>query len=87
MAGSSRASSVRAGESSRVRKHIRRLEPEEESVLINEPLPGVNVPVKSEWEEAPLRARDVPIPRTTEELIPKLMQQKLHAHRIATSAC
>ena len=66
---------------------IRRLEPEEESVLISEPLPEVNVPVKSKWEEAPLRVRDAPSPRTTNELIPTRMQQRLHAHRIATSAC
>ena len=66
---------------------LRRLEPESEEVLINEPFPVVNEPVVAEWESAPAGQHVKPAPRSTNELIPFDMQRRLREHRIRTTAC
>lgn len=66
---------------------LRRLEPELEAVLLREPFPVVNKPVVAEWEPAPAVQGEKPRPRSTNELIPFAMQNRLRDHRIRTTAC
>lgn len=66
---------------------LRRLEPEREEVLVDEPFPAVNVPVQDSWEDPPPSRGDVPAPRTTNQLIPLGMQRQLRAHATRTRAC
>ena len=66
---------------------LRRLEPEIVEVLRFEPLPAVNVMPCSEAPAPEVELRPIPRPLTTDELIPKAMQQRLHQHRRQVAAC
>ena len=66
---------------------LRRLEPELPSVLRLEPLPAVNIMPKTDPLEPPRETRAPPPPLTTNQLIPKPMQNKLHQHRVTVAAC
>ena len=66
---------------------LRRLLPENESVLIAEPFPLVNLPVVAPWEEAPTESRPSPTPRSTDELIPRGIQEALLRHGVQVHAC
>ena len=66
---------------------LRRLEPEIVEVLRFEPLPAVNVMPCSEAPAPEVELRPIPRPLTTDELIPKAMQQRLHQHRRRVAAC
>ena len=66
---------------------MRRLLPEENHVLISEPFPQVNLPVVADWEEAPTELREQPAPRSTDQLIPRSMQEDLLRHGRDVHAC
>ena len=66
---------------------IRRLEPEVDSVLLDEPMPAANVPPVREWAAAPAADAAPPPPRRTDDLIPRAMQKRLADFRRAVGAC
>lgn len=66
---------------------LRRLEPELQEVLQLESLPVANIMPLTVAPPPPVELRTPPEPLTTDELIPKLMQAKLHQHRVRVSAC
>ena len=66
---------------------MRRLIPEDHQVLLSEPFPQVNLPVVADWEEAPTESRERPEPRSTDQLIPRSMQEDLLQHGKAVHAC
>lgn len=66
---------------------LRRLEPELKEVLQIEPLPDVNVMPLTVAAPSPAERRVPPRPLTTDELIPKSMQARLHKHRLQVAAC
>jgi hypothetical protein len=49
---------------------LRQLDVESDDVLLREPLPSCNIPVRSDPEDPPSQQPDAPGPFTTEELIP-----------------
>ena len=69
------------------RSSLRRLEPEVESVLRDEPLPVANAAPETLWAEAPARAANPPGPLRTDEVFPPVMLSKLHSFRVAIGAC
>ena len=66
---------------------IRRLEPELDEALQQQPFPESNIPPDSAWVEPPLVDADRPPPLTTAELMPAAIQQQLRDFRIAIKAC
>ena len=66
---------------------LRKLEPERFEVLQREPLPIANVPVKAAWKQPPVMLGSPPPSRTTDELIPRVMQAKLRETRVRVAAC
>ena len=67
---------------------MRRLEPELESVLMEEPFPLVNEPVSAPWTGPPAApAGATPMPLTTAQLIPASMLRRLRTHRVQVAAC
>ena len=66
---------------------MRRLLPEERHVLLAEAFPQVNLPVVADWEAAPTEARPRPEPRSTDQLIPRDMQEALREHGKSVHAC
>lgn len=66
---------------------LRRLEPELQAVLQLEPLPDVNTMPLTVAPPPPVEPRVPPEPLTTDELIPKPMQARLHEHRLKVAAC
>jgi len=59
---------------------LRRNEPELEQVLEVEALPAVNVPPSTDWYDPPEDEAPVPGPLTTDELIPRHVQEKVLRH-------
>ena len=66
---------------------IRRLEPELDEALLQQPFPESNVPPNSVWVDPPPLDADRPQPLKTAELMPAEMQQRLRDFRIAIKAC
>jgi hypothetical protein len=69
------------------RSSLRRLEPEVESVLRDEPLPVANAAPETLWAEAPARVESPPGPLRTDEVFPAVMLSRLHSFRVAIGAC
>ena len=66
---------------------LRRLEPELPEVLRHELLPVVNAMPTTTAPIPEVETRTPPAPLLTDELIPKQMQNKLHAFRLQVAAC
>ena len=69
------------------RSSLRRLEPEVEAVLRDEPLPVANAAPETLWADAPARSEDPPGPLRTDEVFPPVMLSRLHSFRVAIGAC
>ena len=76
-----------AGKPAPTASSVRRLEPEVDAVLRDEPMPAANLPPVAEWSEPPPPAADVPAPRATDDLIPRAMQQRLTDFRKQIGGC
>ena len=66
---------------------LRRLEPELPEVLRLELLPAVNLMPVTVAPSPEVEMRTPPAPLLTDQLIPKQMQRRLHAHRLQVAAC
>ena len=66
---------------------LRRLEPELPEVLRLELLLAVNIMPTTVAPNPEVELRTPPAPLLTDELIPKQMQRRLHAHRLQVAAC
>ena len=66
---------------------LRQLEPEQLSVLRAEPMPCVNIPVATDPEDPPPRFVNPPGPFTTDQLIPRDTQRRVHQHGQLVKMC
>ena len=66
---------------------LRRLDPEEESVLRVEALPAANVAPVTTWDDGPALPSSLPEPLRTVELFPSEILTRLEGFRVAVSAC